>query len=420
MLKEIKEKIKALEIAKSCGIISFEDAEQQLKMNIEKYIKETFENLNVELKIAYLESNNMYRVRIPKKIQTVYFLNPQYFGASEAIVLKKIYDDLEGKKIANATLEEVFEKWRAIRIADPDVANDTVNKDRQYFEKWLAGNPLSNKPMRAITVQDLHTLFKSITEGRQLTKSRFNNFKSMLNILFDYAVICGAIEHNVAREIRAGQYKCKPSKNSISDVYTTDEINQLWKYMIEKNTIYSLACALSFCLGCRIGEIKALKWSDIDFNRRIISINSEVVTSGSSANQQALCEHTKSGLTEGSRELPFFDDGLLTLLKIKELAIDENFLFLGKTGKFILTQEVNDNIKTACKELGIIYRSSHKVRKWAATEACRQGMDEVSLMYTFGWKDRQTAQHYIKAGRTQQQQLAVLSKVFAKNSSIAI
>lgn len=409
------EKNKALEIALRNDIISFEDAEQQIKMNIEKYISEEFRNNGSELKIAYLDSNKMFRIRIPKKIQTSYNLKSQYFGTTEKIVLKKVFDDIVGESIENATLTKVFNEWHQQRCDDPDVSNDTTNKDRAYFDKWLKDTPLALKPMRDITVNDMHTLFKNITQGRQLTKSRFGNFKSMLNILFDYAVVYGAINHNVVREIRCAQYKCRPSKNSISDVYTTDEINRLWQYMIDKNTTYSLACALSFCLGCRIGEIKALTWSNIDFNRRVVKICAEVITTGKFANEQALCDHTKSGLTEGNREIPFFDDGYATLMKIRALHCDDEFLFLGKTGKFLLTQEINDNIKTACEELGIVYRSSHKIRKWAATEACRQGMDEVSLMYTFGWKDRQTAQHYIKSGRTQQAQLDVLSKVFDKS-----
>lgn len=383
--------ITALETAETYGIISHENAEQQIQMNIEKYISEEFQRRNSKLKISYLESNQMYRIRIPKRIQEDYHLKAQYFGASEKIALKKLFDDMNIGCTRNATLEEVFDSWHEMRKADPDVSIDTTTKDKAYYDKWLKGTLLVSIPMRSITVKDMDNLFKRITQGRQLTKSRFGNFKSMLNILFDYAVIYGAIEHNIVREIKCAQYKCKPCSNSINDVFTTDEIKRLWRYMIDKDTVYSLACALSFCLGCRIGEIKALRWADIDFKRRIIHIRSEIITTGKFANEQSLCDHTKSGLTEGSRDVPFFDDGYTTLMKIKELNCDNEFLFLGKTGKFLLTQEINNNIKDACEELGIVYRSSHKIRKWAATEACRNGMDEVSLMYTFGWKDRQTA-----------------------------
>ena len=62
------------------------------------------------------------------------------------------------------------------------------------------------------------------------------------------------------------------------------------------------------------------------------------------------------------------------------------------------------------KELGL------RPQYFGATEAVRQGMDEVSLMYSFGWKNRQTAEHYIRAGRTQQSQLAILSKVFDRTA----
>ena len=201
-----------------------------------------------------------------------------------------------------------------------DIARDTIRKNRNRW-KYIENSELTEKSMRDITIDDLSRLFKSMTQGRKITRSNFNNFKTFLNLLWDYAV----------EDYRA-------------------------------------------------------------------------------------CDHTKSGLTEGAREIPFFSDGLLTLQKIKLLNCDEEFLFLGKSGKFILTQEINQNLKDACKDLEIAYRSSHKIRKWAATEAVRQGMDEVSLMYSFGWKNRQTAEHYIRAGRTQQSQHAILSKVFDRTA----
>ena len=57
-----------------------------------------------------------------------------------------------------------------------------------------------------------------------------------------------------------------------------------------------------------------------------------------------------------------------------------------------------------------------KALKWAATEALRQGMDEVTLMYTFGWKSLDTVKHYVNPQRTQISQLCVLSKVFDKTN----
>ena len=102
--------------------------------------------------------------------------------------------------------------------------------------------------------------------------------------------------------------------------------------------------------------------------------------------------------------------------RLKKKNYDKDFLFWGKTGKYILTQEFNSYITEACEAIGIPYLSSHKARKWAATEALRQGMDEVTLMHTFGWKSLDTVKHYVKPQRTQISQLCVLSKVFDKTN----
>jgi len=318
----------------------------------------------------------------------------------------------------NITLDDLFLIWNEERRQDSDLALDTVDKDLKLYRKYLQGSSLSKKKMKTISIDDLHFFFKEITTGRKMSKSGFNNLKSMLNLLFDFGVQeYRVIEHNIARELKANQYKFAPKSNKINDVFTTEEIKRLWKYMIEKDTVYSLACALSFNLGCRIGELKALRWTDIDWDRQTIYIHSEVVTTGRYANQQEVKTHTKSGLTEGAREIPLFADGLFTLQRIKDKKCgNEEFLFLGKTGKFLLTQEFNDTLKEACTSLGISYLSSHKARKWAATEALRNGMDEVTLMYTFGWKSMETVRHYIKPQRTKQAQLNVLAKVFEKTN----
>ena len=415
LLQELRKKICALEDAVLYGIISLEDAEKQISMNIENYIQKEFDKYNIELKCAYTEANNTWRIRVPKRVQTVLSLKSQYYGSTKKIVLKKLYDDLNGKRQKNITLLELFDEWYNIeRVNDIDVEESTRTKDLQY-RKWIEEKTnLANCPVKTISTAELNKEFKNMTKGRTLSATSFGNFKTVLNLMFDYAVEQEIVEHNISRELKTSAYKFKVQSNSINDVFTSEEIAKLWRYMIEKNTVYSLACALAFCLGCRIGEIKALRWENINFERRYITINAEVVTDGKYANQQKLKEHTKSGLTEGNRDISFFDDAYITLQRIKEKGCDEEFLFLGKTGKFLLTQECNKNIKEACEALGIKYMSSHKIRKWAATEALRNGMDEVSLMYTFGWKNRQTADHYIKTARTSQAQQQVMSKVYSK------
>lgn len=123
-----------------------------------------------------------------------------------------------------------------------------------------------------------------------------------------------------------------------------------------------------------------------------------------------MVDHTKSGLEEGNRELYIPDAAITILDKILSMS-DTEELFLGKTGKWLLTQELNQHLKDICESLGIEYLSTHKVRSWFATEAAKNGMDDVTMMSTFGWKDRDTAKAYIRKARTKSAQKEAMEQI---------
>lgn len=76
--------IEALEKAKRYGILQPEDVDKQLKMNLEKYIEAQFLLCDATLKVSYLASNKMYRIRVPLKVQKELGLRPQYFGGNRS------------------------------------------------------------------------------------------------------------------------------------------------------------------------------------------------------------------------------------------------------------------------------------------------------------------------------------------------
>ena len=57
---------------------------------------------------------------------------------------------------------------------------------------------------------------------------------------------------------------------------------------------------MQFCLSCRVSEVKALYWSDIDFDKKLVTIQREVVDGENG--EQIIKNQTKSGLSEGNRD----------------------------------------------------------------------------------------------------------------------
>ena len=54
---------------------------------------------------------------------------------------------------------------------------------------------------------------------------------------------------------------------------TYEIIKKIENYILSKKKNYNYGVLLSLYTGMRLGELLVLKWSDIDFNNGIISIN---------------------------------------------------------------------------------------------------------------------------------------------------
>ena len=391
-----------------CGILLEEDAETILMTNIEKRIRSEFkETAGAELKVVPCAANGMHRIRIPKSIREKYELGKdQYYSKTEEGVLQALYKDMFGD-IRQRTVADVFEEWMAIRNADPDISPITTRHDRENFEKYVLHEPIGWKPMASVTVSEWNEFFKSITTGRQMLRSSFINLKSALNLMSDYAVLKGYVGHNYCRDIYPKSYKFKVSQKR-EKIFTKEEIVAIYNRLRESDNIYDLCLALHLCFPCRIGEIKALYRNDVDLENRKLFISKEIITNEDK--EQELVEHTKSGLSEGNREL-YIPDAAIPVLDRILSKTDTDELFLGKTGKWLLTQELNQHLKDACEALGIEYLSTHKVRSWFATEAAKCGMDDVTMMTTFGWKDRDTAKAYIRKARTKSAQKEAIEQI---------
>lgn len=383
------------------SMLDEQGAEELRQMNIEKKI---MQELGIEeFKLTYNKAQRTYRFRTNatgKKMG----LKSDYYGSDKVKILENIYKDI--KRYKDTTLRDIYKLWHNARLNDPDISITTNRHDEQYWKKYFENSTLCDMPIDKIDQKLLFEHFKNMTAGRKMTRKGFTNVKSMMNLIFDYACgELGLLSVNVCKLIKPNSFKFKPTRKR-NLVYTLDERKRILEYLHDSNNIYDLAIYLTFFLGCRISETKALHWEDIDFIQQTVFIHREIITNGVSQNQQIEVDRTKSGEDEGNREVTLVPEAMNVLQKIRKINPDPVYLFLGKNKGFLLTQEFNKHLRIVCNALNINYYPSHKIRATIATEAVRAGMDEVTAMYTFGWKTRETMQTYIRAGRTKANQQA--------------
>lgn len=161
-----------------------------------------------------------------------------------------------------------------------------------------------------------------------------------------------------------------------SRILTIQDSAGMKEYLLQKNTIFSIAVLLCRGTGMRIGELCGLKWGDIDFSSNSIKIQRTV---SRIPNPDFLDGQPKTVLYirtpkshTSAREVPipgYLRDAL------EKMRGQENFYVL--TGKETCTEprNVQKKFRTILKHCGMKEYNFHAMRHGFATACLENGMD---------------------------------------------
>lgn len=300
-------------------------------------------------------------------------------------LIDKLHDHFYG--IQNVTLEVFFETWMVWRESETSTSEKTIKEDRFLWNALLKDAAITKVPIRELKPLDYITYFRSITKGRTLTRKRFNNLKSILNGMLYLAVEKGIIERNCLRDINYKQFTYK-TEDLTTTPYTEEERLMVIRHLSANTSdIYSLAILLDFHLVLRIGELKALKWSDIHGNRiyihQFVNYKKEII------------EDIKGHTEQGKRFMPLTPAARDVLASLRKLNPDGDYILM-RNGEPISTSTFNRRLKKCCGELGIEYRSSHKLRFSTASIMYKNGVEDTELQKLLGHTTLSMTRHYLK------------------------
>ena len=148
------------------------------------------------------------------------------------------------------TVQELYEKWSAEyfeKLAD--------NSKRTITCAWVYCKKIYNMNVRDVRVVHL----KGCIDETESNNNR-SRIKSTFNMMFDYAIEKGIIEHNYARDFKVEGIKAISGHSSFTD----EEMNIMWK-----NTSIPLmnAVLLQCYMGWRPQELCKLEIKNIDMEK---------------------------------------------------------------------------------------------------------------------------------------------------------
>lgn len=356
-----------------CGMLSSSEFPEQLFMIKKKKVD------SVHTGKIYERKDGRFITRVNENGE-----EKQISGRNETDLYTKLYDFYFGE--SNATLESLYPQWITWRKEQACVSPKTIKENGYLWNAYLKDTPISKVPLRILKPKDFIKFFRGITKGGLITRKRFNDMKSVLNGIIYYAIELEIIEHNYLRDINYKQFRYKAENNDILP-FTEEERIKIINHLPDDD-LYSLAIKFDFHMILRIGELKGLKWSDIKgdyiYVQRFINDDNEII------------EDIKGHQDEGTRFIPLTATAKQLLKKIKEINPDSDFLFV-HDGIPLATVTFNRRIKKCCKEVGIEYRPSHKVRFSTASIMYKNGVAAPELQKMLGHTTLAMTTHYLRS-----------------------
>ena len=220
----------------------------------------------------------------------------------------------------------VIERYLIPEFGNIKLQELTRAKVQQVYNDWKVKSNKSENPLKATTIKHINRVFKTALNS---------------------AVEDGLIKENPTRRIKIG----KDIEPNHLDVYTVEEIRELQKAV--KGTDMELPVALLFDCVLRRGELLALRYSDINFEKKEVTV--QYTWAETESNQPVL----KTCKTESSYRKMIVSDYTINLLKRQKSIYLRNKMKYG--------EDFCNSNRVICKENGEPFLPKSFTRKWART-----------------------------------------------------
>lgn len=267
----------------------------------------------------------------------------------EKNIQRDLNDGLRTQEGSSITLNEMFERY----INSKSKLKETTKLNYiSAYNRDIKGR-IGKKKISTIRYSDIVRLYNQIIEDREIKPGSIMIYHTILHPLFTMAVRDGYVRSNptdgAIGEIKNNHSWGREKRRAL----TIEEQEALIEFVKGSNTYRRWLNLLTFFLGtgCRVGEVVGIRWKDIDFENRTISINHSVAYRAYDASG---CKfHISTPKTPTSiRTIPMLNEVRTALLQekkaqmqkgISKLEIDgySGFVFLNRNGNLHIPSNVN-------------------------------------------------------------------------------
>lgn len=316
--------------------------------------------------------------------------------------LVKIY--FSNQHFDKLTFYGLYQEWLAYKKTVVNSQN-TIKRHEQHYRKYFETSLLHERRIKYLDELTIESECNRIVRDYKMSRKEWGNVKGILNGMFDFAVRKHYLDtspmNNVTISVKFRQVVKKTGK---TETYNTEELAQLNNYLdgmyAETGDSVFLAVKLNFMLGLRVGELVALKPSDIE-NDTIHVIREEI--RDQTTNTYEVVEHTKTNT-----------DRFVALVSKSKKILDMldshgEYLFM-RGSERITSRQVAYVLEKYAERNSLKIKSTHKMRKTYASRLNACGIPLDYIRESLGHSNLNTTLGYIYNPLTTEETQNLLEK----------
>lgn len=310
------------------------------------------------------------------------------------------YSQLSAEQIM--TFKKCFFHW--IEVQKADVKQNTITRYMQDYRRCILGTDFEVLPISDITTETVKVFIGNCIKEKELTTRAYTNLVGYLNGVFRSALENDFIQKNpmITYQVSRQLKNCKQSLKRAEDVtVSNEEMHKIYKVIDEKlqktpHNMCLYAILLASLTGMRVGELSALAWKNVYWDKGYILIcqAEERITE-----EGKPCKYT-IGLPKGGkeREIPLTPE-MKSLLRFirhlqEKMQITPQYVFENTSGRVHKTAIVScaDSVS---RRAGVPNKSIHCYRRTLSSKLHHDSLlSGLQISSVLGHSETVNARHY--------------------------
>ena len=311
------------------------------------------------------------------KYKTYNIYNSEWTFSKGKKYVQKIEDvqiELDKERRALKVTVDQTESFEEVINSFTDYCSLTLKKQTAYnkslyIHKYISAFFDTTKPIQTVLSLTNIEAFKIWLSKKEISRSHVNKILGLLRSLIDFACDRERLKYEYGTKIKRLLNKVsETSKVKDKLKYWTNEERDKFYSTFEDKDKFKMLFRVCYECALRLGELIALKWEDVDFEKHTISINKSCDNLGNITMPKNMASCSEVSISEKL---------CIDLQEYKKewYASNEDFIFFAnkRTSRTTIRREMDAHIKLA----GVPKISPHGLRHSCASRMINAGCDAL-------------------------------------------